>query len=290
MERVIKLVDYVGLMASVPTVKFNNGVDIPQVGFGVFLVPGDEAHRAVCQALEVGYRHIDTAMIYDNEAAVGKALSDSAIDREELFVTTKCWNTDQGYDSALAAFDASMERLGLDYLDLYLIHWPVPSLDKYLDTWRAFEKLYADQRVRAIGVSNFHTPHLQRILDEAEVVPALNQVELHPWLQQADLRDFHAEHGIVTEAWSPIAGGGDNLLDETLVAIADKHGVSTAQVILRWHLDQGHVVIPKSVNQDRMATNLDLFDLTLDADDHARIATLDAGMRVGPDPDHFSGT
>ncbi len=285
----MELVDYVGLMASVPTVKFNNGVDIPQVGFGVFLVPGDEAHRAVCQALEVGYRHIDTAMIYDNEAAVGKALSDSAIDREELFVTTKCWNSDQGYDSALAAFDASMERLGLDYLDLYLIHWPVPSLDKYLDTWRAFEKLYADQRVRAIGVSNFHPPHLQRILDEAEVVPALNQVELHPWLQQAELRDFHAEHGIVTEAWSPIARGGDNLLDETLVAIADKHGVSTAQVILRWHLDQGHVVIPKSVNQDRMATNLDLFDLTLDADDHAQIATLDAGMRVGPDPDQFSG-
>lgn len=290
MKLVMELVDYVGLMASVPTVKFNNGVDIPQVGFGVFLVPGDEAHRAVCQALEVGYRHIDTAMIYDNEAAVGKALSDSAIDREELFVTTKCWNSDQGYDSALAAFDASMERLGLDYLDLYLIHWPVPSLDKYLDTWRAFEKLYADQRVRAIGVSNFHPPHLQRILDEAEVVPALNQVELHPWLQQSELRDFHAEHGIATEAWSPIARGGDNLLDETLVAIADKHDVSTAQVILRWHLDQGHVVIPKSVNQDRMATNLDLFDLTLDADDHAQIATLDAGMRVGPDPDHFSGT
>lgn len=278
-----------GRMPSVPTVKLNNGVQIPQVGFGVFLVPQAETYTAVASALEVGYRHIDTAMIYDNEAAVGRALSDSGIARDELFVTTKCWNSDQGYDSALAAFDASMARLGLDYLDLYLIHWPVPSRNRYLDTWRAFEKVYADQRVRSIGVSNFHPPHLRRILDEAEVVPALNQVELHPWLQQGELRDFHAEHRIVTEAWSPIARGGDNLRDETLVAIADKHGVSTAQVVLRWHLDKGHVVIPKSVNKDRMATNMDLFDITLDDDDHAEIAKLDSGMRIGPDPDQFSG-
>jgi len=273
---------------SVPTLSFNNGVQIPQVGFGVFLVPDDETRRAVTDALEVGYRHIDTATIYQNEAAVGEAISDSTLARDDIFVTTKCWNSDQGYDSALAAFDASMKRLGLDYLDLYLIHWPVPSLDKYADTWRAFEKLYADERVRAIGVSNFHPPHLQRLIDEAEVVPAINQIELHPWLQQIELRDFHAEHGILTEAWSPIARGGDNLRDETLVAIADKHRVSTAQVILRWHLDQGHVVIPKSVHKDRMASNLDLFDFSLDEDDHAQIARLGAGVRV-PDPDEFSG-
>ncbi|MBA2445656.1 MAG: aldo/keto reductase [Nocardioidaceae bacterium] len=275
-------------MPQIPSVPLNNGGEIPQVGFGVFLVPDDETRQAVSDALEVGYRHIDTAMLYKNETAVGQAIADSGLAREDLFVTTKCWNSDHGHDSALAAFEASMERLGLDYLDLYLIHWPAPALDKYVDTWRAFEKLYADERVRAIGVSNFQPAHLQRLLDEAEVVPAINQIELHPWLPQADLRDFHAEHGIATEAWSPIARGGDHLRDETLVAIADKHDVSAAQVILRWHLDLGNVVIPKSVNRDRMASNLDLFDLILDDDDRLQIAKLESGMRIGPHPDEFS--
>ncbi|MBA3266505.1 MAG: aldo/keto reductase [Nocardioidaceae bacterium] len=275
-------------MAQIPSVILNNGVRIPQVGFGVFLVPPDETRSAVATALEVGYRHIDTATLYRNEAAVGQAISESSIAREDIFVTTKCWNSDQGYDSALAAFDASMDRLGFDYLDLYLIHWPAPALDRYSDTWGALERLYAGQRVRAIGVSNFHPLHLQRLLDEHEVTPAVNQIELHPWLQQVELRDFHAEHGIVTEAWSPLARGGDNLSDETLLAIADKHDVSTAQVILRWHLDLGNVVIPKSVNKHRMASNLDLFAFELDDDDSAQIATLDKGERVGPNPDQFS--
>ncbi len=280
--------DYGLPVPQIPSVPLNNGGEIPQVGFGVFLVPDDETRQAVSDALEVGYRHIDTAMLYKNETAVGQAIADSGLAREDLFVTTKCWNSDHGHDSALAAFEASMERLGLDYLDLYLIHWPAPALDKYVDTWRAFEKLYADERVRAIGVSNFQPAHLQRLLDEAEVVPAINQIELHPWLPQADLRDFHAEHGIATEAWSPIARGGDHLRDETLVAIADKHDVSAAQVILRWHLDLGNVVIPKSVNRDRMASNLDLFDLILDDDDRLQIAKLESGMRIGPHPDEFS--
>ena len=274
-------------MPSVPCLSLNNGVEIPQVGFGVFLVPEEETRQAVTSALEAGYRHIDTARIYGNEAAVGAAIADSGIARDELFVTTKCWNSDQGYDSALAAFDASAERLGLDVVDLYLIHWPMPAKDRYVDTWRAFEKVYADGRVRSIGVSNFHTPHLQRLFDETGVVPAVNQIELHPWLQQEELRRFHAEHGIVTEAWSPISRG-EKLGDPLVGGIADKHGVSPAQVILRWHLDLGNVVIPKSVNSGRMAENIDLFGFSLDPDDLAALATLDSGVRVGPDPDSYN--
>ena len=274
-------------MSSIPTVPLNNGVEIPQVGYGVFLVPAAETRAAVTSALETGYRHIDTARIYGNEQAVGSAVAESGIARDELFITTKCWNSDQGYDSALAAFDASVQRLGLDVVDLYLIHWPMPSKDRYVDTWRAFEKLYADGRARSIGVSNFHPPHLRRLFDETGVVPAINQVELHPWLQQDELRRFHAEHGIVTEAWSPISRG-EKLGDPTVGAIADKHGVTPAQVILRWHLDLGNVVIPKSVDPGRMAENLDLFGFQLDAHDTEAIATLDSGLRVGPDPDTYS--
>ena len=274
-------------MSSIPTVPLNIGVEIPQVGYGVFLVPAAETRAAVTSALETGYRHIDTARIYGNEQAVGSAVAESGIARDELFITTKCWNSDQGYDSALAAFDASVQRLGLDVVDLYLIHWPMPSKDRYVDTWRAFEKLYADGRARSIGVSNFHPPHLQRLFDETGVVPAINQVELHPWLQQDELRRFHAEHGIVTEAWSPISRG-EKLGDPTVGAIADKHGVTSAQVILRWHLDLGNVVIPKSVDPGRMAENLDLFGFQLDAHDTEAIATLDSGLRVGPDPDTYS--
>ena len=274
-------------MPPIPTVLLNNGVEIPQIGFGVFLVPAEETRSAVTSALDAGYRHIDTARIYGNEEAVATAIAESGIPRDELFVTTKCWNSDQGYDSALAAFDASAQRLGLDVVDLYLIHWPVPAKDRYADTWRAFEKLYADGRVRSIGVSNFHPPHLQRLFDETGVVPAINQVELHPWLQQEELRRFHAGHGIVTEAWSPISRG-EKLGDPLVGRIAGKHGVTPAQVILRWHLDLGNVVIPKSVNRDRMAENLDLFGFELDSEDRAAITTLDSGLRVGPDPDTYS--
>ncbi len=270
----------------VPLVALTSGAEIPQVGYGVFLVPEDETKAAVSAALEVGYRHIDTARAYDNEAAVGEAISASGIDRDELFVTTKLWNDDQGYDKALDAFDGSLKRLGLDFVDLYLIHWPVPARDTYVETWKAFEKVYADGRARSIGVSNFQPAHLQRLLDETEVVPAVNQVELHPWLQQRELRAFHAEHGIVTEAWSPIARA-KKLSDPTIGRIADKHGVTAAQVILRWHLDLDNVVIPKSVNPDRMAENIDLFRIRLDEEDHAAIAGLEAGTRVGPDPDSF---
>jgi 2,5-diketo-D-gluconate reductase A len=273
-------------MPSIPSLTLNNGVEIPQVGFGVFLVPAEETKAAVKSALECGYRHIDTARIYGNESAVGEAIAESSIAREDLFVTTKCWNDDQGHDRARKAFDASLERLGFEYLDLYLIHWPVPSADRYVDTWKALESLYAEGRVRSIGVSNFQPAHLQRLFDETETVPAINQIELHPWLQQRELRAFHATHGIVTEAWSPLAAGGEEFLnDPTIGTIAKKHDVSAAQVILRWHLDLGNVIIPKSVTPSRMASNMELFGFELDGDDRADIDSLDSGHRVGPDPD-----
>ena len=275
-------------MPTIPLLTFNNGVQIPQVGFGVFLIPPEETKSAVSTALECGYRHIDTARAYENESAVGEAIAESGLDRPEIFVTTKCWNADQGFDSALRAFDESMDRLGFEYLDLYLIHWPAPSKDLYVDTWRAFQEIYAAGRVRAIGVSNFQPAHLERLFDETEIVPAINQIELHPWLQQSELRAFHREHGIVTEAWSPLATGGNFLENPVIVSIAKKHGVSPAQVILRWHLDLGNVIIPKSVNRDRMVSNLDLFNINLDDEDTSQIAQLDAGQRVGPDPDTLS--
>lgn len=271
---------------TVPNVTLNNGVTVPQLGFGVFLVPPGETERAVTNALRTGYRHIDTARLYDNEQEVGAAIARSGIARDELFVTTKVWNSDQGYDATLAAFDASLARLGLDHVDLFLIHWPVPSADRYVDTWRALEKIAAGGRSRAIGVSNFQPAHLQRLIDETGTVPAVNQVELHPNLVQAELRAFHAEHGIVTEAWSPLARGG-LLSDPAIGAIAAKHGRTPAQVILRWHLQIGNVVIPKSVTPSRIAENLDVFGFFLDAGDVAAIEALDRGARIGPDPDLF---
>jgi len=274
-------------MPSIAPVTLNNGVEIPQVGFGVFLVPAEETKAAVLAALEIGYRHIDTAKLYANEAEVGSAIQESGIDRGELFVTTKCWNSDQGFDAAQAAFRSSLDALQMDYVDLYLIHWPTPARDLYVDTWRGFERLYEAGGTKAIGVSNFQRPHLQRLLDECDVVPAVNQVELHPRLQQGELRAFHDEHGIVTEAWSPLARG-DLLDDPTVNQIASKHNVSPAQIILRWHLDLGNVIIPKSVNPDRMAANLDLFRIRLDDEDHGQIAALDTGQRIGPNPDHFN--
>jgi diketogulonate reductase-like aldo/keto reductase len=262
----------------------NNGVDIPQVGFGVFRVPPEETVRAVLSAIEAGYRSIDTASLYGNEAGVGRAVADCGLPREDLFVTTKLWNDDQGYDSTFRAFEASLRRLGLDYVDLYLIHWPKPSLDRYVETWRAFEKLHLDQRVRAIGVSNFQAAHLQRLLDETRVVPAVNQVELHLGLQQEPLRRFHTRHGIVTEAWSPL-GQGHALRGPVVAELAQAHGRTPAQVVLRWHLQLGNVVIPKSTRPSRIRENIALFDFALSDTDMAALAGLEAGTRLGPDPD-----
>ncbi|MCD0480909.1 aldo/keto reductase [Streptacidiphilus sp. ASG 303] len=275
-------------MNSIPTVTLNNGVRIPQLGFGVFQVPDEETAAAVGTALEAGYRSIDTAAVYGNEKGVGDALAASGLPRSEVFVTTKLWNDAQGYDSTLAAFDESLAKLRLDHVDLYLIHWPTPARDRYLDTWRAFEKLLADGRTRAIGVSNFTPAHLRRLMDHSGVVPALNQVELHPHLQQAELRAFHAEHGIATEAWSPLAQGGELLEDPAVAAVAEKHGTTPAQAVLRWHLQLGNVVIPKSVTPERIRANIDVTGFELDADDMAAIGALESGTRIGPDPDAFN--
>ncbi|MGW7288832.1 aldo/keto reductase [Streptomyces sp. NPDC054847] len=271
-------------MSKVPFITLNNGVAMPQLGFGVWQVPDDEAAQTVTTALEAGYRSIDTAAIYGNEAGTGKAVAGSGIAREELFVTTKLWNSEQGYDSTLRAFDASLGKLGLDYVDLYLIHWPMPAKDTYVDTYKAFEKILADGRAKAIGVSNFRVEDLERLIGETSVVPAVNQVELHPQLQQSALRDFHAKHGIATEAWSPLGQGKDLLQAPTVVAVARKHDRTPAQVVLRWHLQVGNVVIPKSVTPSRIQENIDVFDFELDADDLAAFTALDEGRRLGPEP------
>jgi 2,5-diketo-D-gluconate reductase A len=276
------------LVTSVPVIELNNGVRMPQLGYGVFQVPDNETATAVKAALEAGYRSIDTATVYGNEKGVGQAIAESGIARDELFVTTKLWNSAQGYDSTLKAFDSSMEKLGLEQLDLYLIHWPTPERDKYLDTWKAFEKLHADGRVRAIGVSNFQPAHLERLLDAADVAPAVNQVELHPYLQQQELREFDAKHGIATEAWSPLAKGGSLLGDPIIAELAVKHGRTPAQIVLRWHLQLGNVVIPKSVTPSRIEENFDLFGFTITEEELESLTPLDRGERTGPDPDTFN--
>ncbi|MFF3910171.1 aldo/keto reductase [Streptomyces sp. NPDC001848] len=273
--------------ASIPTVTLNNGVEIPQLGFGVFQVPDAETTAAVTAALEAGYRSIDTAAIYGNESGVGKALAGSGIARDDLFITTKLWNADQGYDATLKAFDASLAKLGLDYVDLYLIHWPTPARDLYPESWKALEKLAADGRIRAAGVSNFQPAHLKRLLDGAALVPAVNQIELHPGLQQNELRAVHADLGIATEAWSPLAQGAV-LGDDAITTIAAQHGKSPAQVVLRWHLQLGNIVIPKSVTPARIRENIDVFDFALSEQEMAAIAALDRGLRTGPDPDTFN--
>jgi 2,5-diketo-D-gluconate reductase A len=267
-----------------PSVPLNDGRRIPQLGLGVYKIGDDEVEAVIAEALEVGYRHIDTATLYRNERGVGRALREAQVRREDLFVTTKLWNDDHGYDRALRAFDESLARLQLDYVDLYLIHWPVPSRDRYVETWRALERIREDGRAKSIGVSNFATHHLDRILTESNVAPAVNQVELHPWLPQHELREFDAAHGVVTEAWSPLARGRV-LGNEVLERIGAKHGKSPAQVVLRWHLDLGIVVIPKSVTPARIRENFDVFDFSLDQDDLARIAGLATGERTGRDPD-----
>ncbi|GGY50588.1 aldo/keto reductase [Streptomyces omiyaensis] len=272
---------------TVPTVTLNNGVEMPQLGFGVFQVPDDATTAAVTAALEAGYRSIDTAAVYGNEAGVGRALAASGIAREELFVTTKLWNADQGYDATLRAFDAGLAELGLDYVDLYLIHWPTPARDLYRDSWRALERLADEGRIRAAGVSNFQPEHLRRLLDGATLTPVVNQIELHPALQQSELRAFHGEHGIATEAWSPLAQGAV-LDDPVIAAIAAAHGKSPAQVVLRWHLQLGNVVIPKSVTPARIRANLDVFDFALTDGEMTAIAGLDRGLRTGPHPDELN--
>lgn len=271
----------------VTTLTLNNGIEMPQLGFGVFQVPNDETQRAVEAALAAGYRSIDTAAIYGNEEGVGRALAGSGIARDELFITSKVWNSEQGYDRTLRAYDDALERLGLEYLDLFLIHWPTPEKDLYADTWRALEKIYADGRVRAIGVSNFQPEHLDRIASENGIVPVVNQVELHPSFQNREVAAANAARGILTEAWSPIAQG-DVLADPVIVALAERHGKSPAQVVLRWHLQQGRIVIPKSVTPSRIAENLNLFDFELAAADLAAIDGLENGGRRGPHPSEFN--
>jgi 2,5-diketo-D-gluconate reductase A len=273
--------------SKVPPIILNNGVEMPQLGYGVWQVPDAEAEQAVSTALEAGYRSIDTAAIYGNEEGTGKAINGSGVPREDIFVTTKLWNGDQGYDATLRAFDTSLRKLGLDYVDLYLIHWPLPAKDRYVDTYKAFEKLYADGRVRAIGVSNFLPEHLRRLIDETSVLPAVNQIELHPHLQQRAAREFHAEQGIATEAWSPLGQGKGLLEVPAIVAIAQKHDRTPAQVVLRWHLQLGNVVIPKSVTPSRIQENIDVFDFSLDTEDLAAISALNEDRRIGPDPATF---
>ncbi|MEV8592852.1 aldo/keto reductase [Streptomyces sp. NPDC052012] len=275
------------LVSKVPPITLNNGVEMPQLGFGVWQVPDDEAETAVTQALQAGYRSIDTAAAYGNEEGTGRAIAKSGIPREDLFVTTKLWNSDQGYDATLRAFDTSLSKLGLDYLDLYLIHWPLPARDTYVDTYRAFEKLHADGRIRAIGVSNFLPEHLERLISETSVIPAVNQIELHPHLQQHAAREYHAEQGIATEAWSPLGQGKGLLEVPAIVAIAQKHHRTPAQVVLRWHIQLGNVVIPKSVTPSRIQENIAVFDFSLDAEDLAAISALNEDRRLGPDPATF---
>ncbi len=264
-------------------------LELPTIGFGTWQVPDDEAEPAVLAALDAGYRHVDTAALYGNEAGVGRALAGSDVPRDDVFVTTKVWNSDQGHDETLRAFDASMDRLGLDVLDLYLIHWPAPRNGRYVDTWRAMARLREEGRVRAIGVCNFPAEHLQRLHDEVGEWPSINQVELHPYLQQAPLRAFHEQRGIVTQSWSPLASGKRVLDDPVIDGIARDHGASPAQVVIAWHLALGLVVLPKSVTPSRIVENLAAADLELTGAEVEAISTLDRGFRTGPDPEDFHG-
>lgn len=274
-----------------PLIPLNDGHTIPAVGFGVFQIPPTDTDQAVAAALRAGYRHIDTAAAYRNERETGRAIADSGVPRDELYVVTKLWNADQGYDSTLKAFDASMNRLGSefleDYLDLYLIHWPMPDEDKFVDTFKAFAQLRDEGRIRSIGVSNFEPEHLKAVIDATGIVPAVNQVELHPRLPQTALREVHAQLGVATEAWGPLGQG--SLLDHpTVTAVADGCGRTPAQVLIRWHIQLGNIVIPKSVNPERIASNFDVFGFELSDEEMTSISSLDDGNRLGPDPRTFN--
>ncbi len=270
----------------VPTIALRDDGQIPQLGFGVFQIPPAETVEATTVALQAGYRHIDTAAAYRNEAEVGQAIHASGLDRGDVFVTTKCFNDNHGYEQAKHACKESLGRLETGYIDLYLIHWPVPSQDKFVDTWKAFVELQQEGLVRSIGVSNFQPAHLHRIIEETGVTPSVNQIELHPRFQQAGLRREHEDLGIVTEAWSPLAQGAV-LDDPEITDIAKAHDKTPGQVVLRWHVQLGNVVFPKSVTPERIEENFDLFDFHLTDEEMGRIEALDAGDRTGPDPDTF---
>ncbi len=272
---------------TVPYVHLNNGVKIPQLGFGVFQIDPADTAEAVKSALEVGYRHIDTAEMYGNEKGVGDGIRASGLDPADVWVTSKIHNNRHGYDATLQAFDQTLADLGREQIDLMLIHWPLPDAGDFVGTWKALEKVHADGRARAIGVSNFQPAHLQRLFDETSVVPAVNQIEVHPYLTQTEVRSFNAEYGIATEAWSPIAQG-KVLGDPAIAAIAEKIGRSPAQVVLRWHIQRGDIVFPKSSGRERMTENFEIFDFELGDDDLAQIDALDRHERTGPDPDTFN--
>lgn len=275
-------------MPAVPDVTLNNGVRIPQLGFGTFQIPPEQTRETTLAALEAGYRHIDTAQMYGNEKDVGQAVRDSGLDRTDVFVTSKLNNDAHARDDALKAFDRSMEELDLDYLDLFLIHWPLPGKGDFVETWNVLEEIYRSGRVKAIGVSNFQPHHLRRLLEGSVVVPAVNQIEVHPYLTQDAVRSFGAEHGIATEAWSPIAQG-KVLGDPVIARIAERVGKSTAQVTLRWHLQRGDIVFPKSATRKRIVENFDLFDFELTEGDIGEISALNRDERTGLDPDSFNG-
>ncbi|MFJ7683965.1 aldo/keto reductase [Peribacillus butanolivorans] len=267
------------------TITLHNGVKMPQLGFGVFKVKnGSETVESVKKAIEVGYRSIDTAAVYENEEGVGQAIRESGISREELFITSKVWNTDQGYETTLQAFDDSLKRLGLEYLDLYLIHWP--GKDKYLETWKALEKLYNEGKVKSIGVSNFHVHHLEKLLANSEIKPVVNQIELHPLLTQVEIRDYCEKHDIKVEAWSPL-GRGSLIEEPTINHIAKKHGKSSAQVLIRWHLQHEIVVIPKSITPSRIEENAQVFDFSLSLNEMNQIDALNKNERFGSNPDEI---
>lgn len=269
-------------------VTLNNGLKMPQLGFGVWQVEDGEATKAVAKAIETGYRSIDTAMIYQNENGVGTALKQSAVPREELFITTKVWNTDHGYENTIRAYEESLERLGLEYVDLYLIHWPTPKYDNYIDTYKALEKLYHDGKVKAIGVCNFHIEHLDKILQECTVKPVLNQIECHPYLAQTEMKEFCAKHDIFVEAWSPLQQGGEVLQLDVIADIAKAHNKSAAQVVLRWHLQNNSIVIPKSVTPSRIEENFDVFDFELNSEEMEKIHQINRNERKGPNPEEMN--
>jgi 2,5-diketo-D-gluconate reductase A len=274
-------------MSNVPDVTLNSGASIPQLGFGVFQIDPQDTAKTVQTAFEIGYRHIDTAQMYGNEAEVGEAIAHSGLSRDELFITTKCNNSNHGYDDSQRALDESLGKLGLEYVDLYLIHWPLPGKDLYVDTWKGFEQAAKDGKARSIGVSNFKAHHLDRLAQETSTTPAVNQIELHPHLQQPEMRSYDQQHGIATEAWSPIGQGKGVIDDSRIGAIAKAHGKTPAQVTLRWHIQLGNIIFPKSVTDYRIRENFEIFDFELTDEEMSAIGGLDQGKRLGPDPDQF---